>query len=113
MDGENFYANYKSMMYILLRIFFSFCGFNGRLVAKNPREIKPSNIQLNTTNTCVMFWFGLVISLAFQYKNFDFNNMVLNQDELVVLQRLLLQIHPLNYGVNITIGLPSKGRNVT
>ena len=40
MDGEYFYRNYQSMTYILLRISFIFCGFNGRLVAKNPHESK-------------------------------------------------------------------------
>jgi len=57
--------------------------------------------------------FCLAISLAFQYKNLYINNTVLNHVELDVLRRLLLQVYPSNYGINITIGLLSKGENVT
>jgi hypothetical protein len=60
-----------------------------------------------------MFRFGLMAFLAFRYNNFDLNNIVLTQVVLAVIRRLLSQIYPSIYGVNITIGLLSKGQNVS
>jgi hypothetical protein len=39
--------------------------------------------------------------------------MVLNEVEVVVLQRLLTQVFPLNYGDNMVIGLLLKVKNDT
>ena len=37
-DSEKIYSNFKSVMYILLRRLFPFCGYNDRLVHKNHSE---------------------------------------------------------------------------
>jgi integrase len=64
-----------------------FCGFNGRLIAKNPQKrhlsMYPSSTRNNTLDICL---FGLAKSLAFRHKSLN-HNMVLNRVEAEGLHR--------------------------
>ena len=68
MDGEFFYTYYKSMTYILLRMSFIFCGFNGRLVDKNPRKFKifKFTIKFDQYMRYVSFRFDDILGLSMQ-----------------------------------------------
>jgi hypothetical protein len=68
MDGDFLNTNYKSMTNILLQISFIFCGFNGRLVAKNPHETKTFKftIKCDQYMRYVSFWFDGILGLSIQ-----------------------------------------------
>ena len=87
-----------------------FCGFNGRLVARNPQDTTPFDVPIKYTQYVryLSLWFGEVLGISTQ----EFKaHMVLIQAELVVLQRHLMPALPSNFGVNKAIGLPSKAKN--
>ncbi len=87
-----------------------FCGFNGRLVAKNPQKRYLSMYTSSTRNTLDICLLGLVKSLEFQHKNLN-RIMVLNRLEAEGLQLRQTPLSTSNFGVSMVIGLPSKAKN--
>jgi len=90
----------------------TFCGFNGRLVAKNPKKRPLSMYPSSTSNTLDICLFGLAKPLEFQHKNLN-RNIVLNRVEAEGLQRRQTPILISSFGVNMVIKLPPKAKNVT
>ncbi len=88
-----------------------FCGFNGRLVAKNPQKRYLFMYLLSIRIMLDICLSGSVKYLAFLHKNLR-HNMVLNRLKAEALHRRLTLILISNFGVNMVIGLHSKAKNV-
>jgi hypothetical protein len=79
------------------------CGFNGRLVAKNPKKRHLSMYPSSTRNALYICLFGLAKSLEFLHKNLN-RNAVLNRVEAEGLDRCHTPILISSFGV--TANLP-------
>ena len=82
-----------------------FCGFNGRLVAKNPQKTTPFDVPIKYTQYVryLSLWFGEVLGVSTQEFKAQYGS---HSGRIVAPQRRPMLELLSNFGVNKEIGLP-------